>query len=401
MFKKLVSLLGLALLLQPPCRAASATSQTNGSNDFSIKLFRTVSKDSSSNVVVSPYSINTALSMTTLGAKGITKSEMQQSLGYAGMTDQEIEQFNSDLSHSLSKVNPASEFAIANALFPREGIPLKKSFVDKNESLFNAKLQSLNFSNKKATLDVINGWVKVHTQGKIDSILDDIPPDAILYLINAIYFKGTWENPFSESETIDTHFNLIDGKKSKVRMMYRTAKMRYLEGPNFQAVALPYSDKRLELCVFLPDEGAIDSFVASLDPQVWKDWMNKFHTRKGELGLPKTKIEYKKELSGSLQQIGMKTAFNQSADFSEMIDFSKIERAPVHISRVLHKTFLEIDEKGTTAAAVTAVEMVMRGSAGRPEQPFRMICDRPYVLALRDSETGTILFLGKIMNPSQ
>lgn len=374
----------------------------NASNDFAINLFRTVSKESKTNAVVSPYSVSTALTMTSLGAKGATKTEMQNSLGYAGLSDQEIEQQSSNLSESLLKVNPASEFTIANALFARNGIPFQKSFVEKNEAVFKAKLQSLNFAEEKKSLEVINGWVKKQTQGKIDSILGDIPADAILYLINAIYFKGTWQIPFKEAETIESPFNMSDGKTKQVRMMHRTDKMRYLQGGKFQAVALPYSDKRLQLCVFLPNQGvSVDSFIASIDTNQWNQWMSGFHSKSGELGLPKLKIDYKEELSKSLRQIGMKSAFEEaSADFSNMVDFTKGRLAPVLISRVLHKTYLEIDEKGTTAAAVTAVEMAARSAMARPEEPFRMICDRPYVVALRDSETGTILFLGKIVDPS-
>ncbi len=399
MFKKIVTLVSLAAVLQP-C-AAIAASQQKVSNDFAINLFREVSKGDKSNTIVSPYSISTALTMTNLGANGKTKAQMQEVLGYSGLTDKQVEEKNSTLSQSLSQVNPKSQLSIANALFGNKGVPLRKEFVAKNEALFKAKLTTMSFSNKKA-IDEINNWVKSKTEGKIPTILDNIPEDAILYLINAIYFKGTWQFPFKESDTQKSDFYLSEGGAVPVQMMHKDARMNYLEGDNFQAVMLPYADERLNLCVILPAENEnIDSFIAKLTPELWNEWMNKIYFKKGMLGLPKVKLDYKVELSKSLKQLGMPCAFDQGcADFSRMVDLSKMQGKNVLISRVLHKTFLEIDERGTTAAGATAVEMVARSAAMRPPTPFRMICNRPYIIALRDSQTGTILFLGKIVKPS-
>lgn len=399
MFKKIVTLVSLAALLQQ--NAAGAASQLKVSNDFAIKLFRTVSKNDKSNTVVSPFSISTALTMTSLGASGTTKTQMNETLGYSGYSDSQVLEQNLGLTKSLSEVNPLSQLSVANALFGNKKVPFKPNFVRDNETSFNAKLKTMNFADSKA-VNEINAWVKAQTEGKIPSILDKIPDDAILYLINAIYFKGSWLNPFKESDTSKVDFYLAEGGTKQVQMMYREARMRYLKGSNFQAVMLPYNDKRLNLCVILPNENVtLDSFIADLTAESWDAWMKQFYSKNGELGLPKIKLDYKAELSDSLKKIGMPCAFDQGcADFSKMVDLSKMQGANVLISRVLHKTFLEIDERGTTAAAVTAVEMVARGAALRPDTPFRLFCNRPYLIGLCDSETGAILFLAKIVNPS-
>lgn len=399
MFKKLSVLLSL-LVLQPfYCVAQATTTQAEASNEFSLKLFKLSSKEAS-NSVVSPYSVSTALSMTCLGAKGQTKEEMKKTLGYSAMSDEQIETQNSSLSQSLSSVNPKSEMTIANALFGKDGVPFISDFVQKNEKSFSAKMQSLNFADAAAK-DTINNWVKTQTKGKIASIIDQIPADAILYLVNAIYFKGSWQKQFEESATQKADFTLLDGSKKQVQMMNKYEKMRYLKGSDFQAVMLPYNDNRLQMCVFLPDQDVtVDALIASFTPLNWNTWMQRFYSKQGHLGLPKLKIEYKTELSKVLSSAGMPCAFDKGcADFSNMVDLSKRPDWRVFISRVLHKTYLEVNEKGTTAAAVTAVEMSVTAAAARPETPFEMVCDKPFLVAIRDEETGAILFLGKIVNP--
>lgn len=383
----------VAISILATCVAAYAAPPQLKSEKFATTIFKLAAKKLESNVVVSPYSVSTALTMTYNGANAKTKSEMQQVLGYGGLSDTAVNEQNASLNKSLNQVNPVSELTIANALFARKNAVFKPSFITTNSKYFGAKLEALNFESPSA-LTRINDWVKENTKGKIPTILDKLQKDAILYLVNGIYFKGTWLNEFKKSETKTTDFILNSGGKKSVPMMNRTAKMLHLKGDSFEAVMLPYKDNRLQMCVFLPDKNSnIAALVAKFNEQNWQQWISKFSETEGNLALPRFKVEYKTELSAVLKEAGMPCAFNDScADFKNMID------QDVFISRVLHKTYLEVNEKGTEAAAATAVEMMPRG-AFMPSTPFKMVCDRPFIIAIFDKQTGAILFMGAIVDP--
>lgn len=367
------------------------------SEKFATNFFKLAAKATVTNVVISPYSVSTALAMTYNGAVGKTKNEMQQVLGYEGLSDESVNKQSASLSKSLMQVDPLSELAVANALFAKQDAVFNQNFINTNRKYYNAKLEALNFANaNNYAINKINDWVKENTKGKIPTILDKVPKDVILYLVNAIYFKGTWLNEFKKSETQTADFKLANGTTKSVQMMNRSAKMLHLQGDNFQAVMLPYKDNRLQMCIFLPSQNSnITSLIARFNEQSWQQWLSKFSNKQGHLALPRFKVEYKAELSKVLKEAGMPCAFNEDcADFKKMID------QDVFISRVLHRTYLEVNEKGTEAAAATAVEMMPRGAFVNPTPPFNMICDRPFVIAIRDQRTGAILFMGAIVDPA-
>lgn len=371
--------------------AADSVSAAASTDGFAFKLFKLVTKDQKDeSVVVSPFSVSSALSMALNGAQGQTEKEMRETLGLQG-GETEINQRYLDLSTSLLEVNPKSELAIANAAFAKQGVSFRQPFIDANQRFYSAQLQTLDFSDP-ATVGVINGWVNKQTKSKIPTIIDKVPSEAILYLINAVYFKGTWQDEFQEAGTEEATFKTSGGAQKQVKMMNRTDSFRYLRGSNFQAVKLPYQDKRLEMVVFLPDKNVdFATFNASFSADNWQKWIPRFGKHTGHLGLPRFKIEYQKELSTALKEAGMPCAFKDGcADFSKMTSESAL------ISAVIHKTFMEVNEKGTEAAAVTAVEVGVTSVAIDVQPPFEMICDRPFVIALRDSKTDTILFLGSI-----
>lgn len=364
---------------------------------FATNFFKIAAKNTDTNVVISPYSVSTALAMTYNGAVGKTKTEMQQVLGYEGLSDASVNKLNANLSKSLMQVNPLSELTIANALFAKKDAVFNQNFINTNNKYFGAKLESLDFANSNSfAINKINDWVKENTKGKIAAILDKAPKDVILYLVNAIYFKGTWLNEFKKSETQTADFKLDSGSTKSVQMMNRSAKMLHMQGDNFQAVMLPYKDNRLQMCIFLPSQkSTIATLIARFNEQNWQQWMSKFSNKQGNLALPRFKVEYKTELSKVLKEAGMPCAFNEDcADFKKMIE------QDVFISRVLHKTYLEVNEKGTEAAAATAVEMMPRGALFNPTPPFNMVCDRPFVIAIRDQQSGAILFMGAIVDPA-
>ncbi|MBX9723343.1 MAG: serpin family protein [Candidatus Obscuribacterales bacterium] len=364
------------------------------SEKFATTFFKLAAKKPDRNIVISPYSVSTALSMAYNGAGGKTKSEMQTVLGYSGLSDEAVSQQNSSLYKSLMQVNPTSELTVANAMFANKNFDFVKAFMDSNQKYYGAKIETLDFADL-STVSRINNWVKDNTKSKIPSIVDKVPPDAILYLVNAVYFKGVWLDEFKKDETQPADFKLNNGNKKTVQMMNRSAKMSYFADKNFQAVMLPYKDKRLQMCIFLPDKKSnITAFISNLTAENWGEWKNRFRQVEGHLGLPRFKVEYKNELSEVLKAAGMPCAFEDScADFKKMIEQNAM------ISKVLHKTYLEVNERGTEAAAVTAVQMATTCARMDPSPPFDMVCDRPFVVAIRDKNTNAILFVGAIVDP--
>ncbi|CAN5447938.1 serpin family protein [soil metagenome] len=361
---------------------------------FATNFFKLAAKKADKNIVVSPYSVSTALSMAYNGAGGKTKSEMQTVLDYEKLSNAAVNEQNSTLYKSLMKVNPTSELTVANAMFANKNFSFNKNFMDANQKYYGAKLENLDFSDQ-GTVSKINNWVKDNTKAKIPSIIDKVGADAVLYLVNAVYFKGVWLDEFKKEETQTTDFNLSNGKKKPVQMMNCSAKMSYFAGDNFQAVTLPYKDKRLQMWVLLPSEKSnIAALIEKLNTDSFKIWKQSFNNEHGHLGLPRFKVEYKTELSSVLKAIGMPCAFEADcADFKSMIEQNAV------ISKVLHKTYLEVNEKGTEAAAATAIEMSVTSAQMNPKPPFEMVCDRPFIVVIRDQQTDALLFMGAIVDP--
>jgi serpin B len=371
------------------------------SASFPLQFFQQVAKEHpSDNVLVSPFSVSTALSMTYSGAAGDTKRVMANVLGVPlsklGLVE-EVAAKSKIVSDSLRKAGTNTQLEIANALFGEKSIKFKPDFLSMNKQYFDAEITALDFK-APDSLKVINGWVSEKTHGKIPTIIEQIGDDAILYLINAIYFKGTWANKFEKSATKPADFTLLDGTTKKVSMMHMSRDdFRYFESKDVQIINLPYSDGRLSMYVVLPAKGTkISAFEAGLTKEKWDEYMMSTFKRDGKLGLPRFKIEDKMTLKDVLCKMGMEVAFDQGkADFSEMADVQQ----RIYISQVFHKTFMEVNEEGTEAAAATAVEMSIASAMMNPPPPFEMIVDRPFLLALRDNQTDSTLFMGRVANP--
>jgi serine protease inhibitor len=360
---------------------------------FGFKLFQEVLKqDSNKNVFVSPTSIAIALSMTYNGASGETQQAMAKALELQGMSLPDINQANEALKATLEKADPDVQLAIANSLWAKQGIPFKPEFLQSNQQFYKAKVTELNFSSPDAT-KTINGWVKENTRGKIDRIINQIQPNDVLFLINAVYFKGNWSKQFDKSQTTERPFYLSNGTQKQHPMMSQSGKYRYYENESLQAVSLPYGKGRLSFYVFLPKKNTnLKTFEQQLSLENWQQWMNQFQMRSGSIQLPRFKFDYDIQLNNALKALGMETAFSNQANFSNMTS------ASVAIDEVKHKTFVEVNEEGTEAAAATSVGMVLT-SAPMPQEPFQMVVDRPFFCAIRDNETGTILFMGSIQEP--
>ncbi len=360
---------------------------------FGFKLFSEILKqDSGKNVFVSPVSVAIALSMAYNGASGQTQQAMAQTLELQGMSLESINQANAALRATLENPESQVQMAIANSLWAKQGTPFQPEFIQRNQQFYEAKVTDLDFDAPTAP-SVINNWVEQSTKGKINKIVDKIRADDMLFLLNAMYFKGKWTTPFDKSQTVIQSFDLLNGNEKQLPMMSQSGKYRYYENEKFQAVSLPYGKGRLSLYIFLPKQkSSLAAFFQNLNAENNSQWMTQFRIRNGSLRLPRFKMDYEIELTNALKALGMEAAFNSQANFSQMTAI------PVSINQVKHKTFVEVNEEGTEAAAVTSVGVVTT-AAHVTAAPFEMIVDHPFFCQIRDNQTGTILFMGAIVEP--
>ncbi len=363
---------------------------------FGIKLLhRLTAQQPDKNVFISPASVSIALAMTQAGARGETERAIAVALDAQGFSPADFAQGNAQLLAHLQNPGPGVELAVANSLWGNREIRFHDDFLRTAKQSYGAELTSLDFATPEAAA-TINRWVKEKTRERISHIMDQLNPEDLLVLINAVYFKGKWYTPFDRAATRLADFTLPGGGKKQVQMMSRFSYVDYRRGKNFQAVRLPYGRGRLNFYVFLPDQDSgLTEFLKSLTPANWDAWMAGFRSEEGELGLPRFRAEYEAELAAPLRALGMEIAFDRKrADFSGMVPVPP----GAFIGAVRHKTFVEVNEEGTEAAAATSFEMG-EGAAALPPEPFRMIVDRPFLCAIRDLQMGALLFLGAITDP--
>jgi serpin B len=371
---------------------------TAATSKFAFKLYDQVLKQrSDKNVFISPASVLLALAMTYNGAEGETRESMAHVLELEGMSLEEVNRAAADLKSALDAADPKVQLKIANSLWARNGFPVKPAFIQRNKDYYGAEVASLDFASPAAPA-TINSWVSKNTEGKIEKIVDRIDSATILFLINAIYFKGQWQFSFEKEKTRDDVFRLASGSQKRLPMMFQSGRFLYQRGKDFQAIALPYGAGRMSMYVFLPDEHTtLDQFERNLSPENWQKWMNTFRLAPGDLRLPRFKVEYEAELNDTLKALGMTEAFDPlRANFSGIAEPSAGNR--LFISQVKHKALAEVNEEGTVAAAVTSVTVTMT-SAQAPQEPFIMKVDRPFFFAIRDNGTGLVLFMGSVADP--
>lgn len=349
------------------------------------------------NVFISPVSLEMALAMTYNGAAGDTRKAMAQALELTAYDPADASAASSALIKSLQQPCPGVKLSIANSLWARNGVAFKPDFLRANKEFFNAEIRKIDFS--AADVKTINSWVSSKTQGKIPEIIKQIQADMVLFLINAVYFKGQWADPFDKKLTRDAPFTLASGSKLKVPMMTRHGSYGYFSEPGLQAISIPYGKGRMSMYVFLPAKPTgLPDLLLKLNSATWDKWMHAFSTRSLDLSLPRFKIEYKAEaeLQAALKSMGMAIAFDPAkADFSRMASTSYQN---LYISQVVHKTYVDVNEEGTEAAAVTSVGV---GVTAMPVRPLQMVVDHPFLCAIVDNETGAILFIGAIANPKK
>jgi len=282
---------------------------------------------------------------------------------------------------------------IANSIWCRQSFEVEQEFIDLNTTYFNAEVASLDFTTPDAPV-VINGWIENNTNGNIKKVIESIDPLTMMFLINAIYFKGSWTYEFEKKHTRDRKFNLSDGSEKMCKMMRQENDFPYFENEDFQAVDLLYNKGNFRMTVFLPRrEKNIEEFITELNQEKWDRWTKSFNKMEGKLYLPKFKLEYKLELKDVLTLLGMGIAFQPgNADFSRINPYE-----PLFISEVIHKTYVDVNEEGTEASAVTVVSMGLGGGGG--SNYFSMYVDRPFLFVIRETCSGTIIFMGKIVDP--
>ena len=362
------------------------SSVTSANTRFGFKLLQDLrEREPGANIFISPLSISIALTMTYNGAVGETERAMVKVLEIGGLDRDTVNHSNAALRNSLEDPDPKVEISIANSIWSRQGVEFNADFLERNRVFFGAEVASLDFSAPQAT-ETINEWVNTNTNGKIEKIVDRISPQTLLFLINAIYFKGNWQDEFDKSQTRPGIFHLSDGNEKRVQMMRREGEYPYFRGENFEATSLPYGDGRLGMYIFLPNRDSnLNKFLGNLNAGNWGDWISQFQDRRHDMILPRFKLEYEVSLNDTLEALGMGIAFGSGADFSGM-------GPSLFISEVKHKTFVEINEEGTEAAAVTAV-------VGVKSIPSVFRVDRPFFFAIYDAETETILFMGTVTEP--
>ena len=359
-------------------------------------LFNEIRKtEQDKNIFISPFSVSVALAMTLNGAAGETEQAMTNTLQLHGLDSESINTGYAGLRQTLLTSDPKVTLTIANSLWARQGFSFKPDFLQRNTQFFGAEISTLDFDNSSAS-KTINQWVDINTNGKIQKIVgDQIDPITVLFLINAIYFKGTWQKEFDPSKTREGPFHLANGDEKQVPMMRQQRWYPYYREENFQAISLAYGDGQMSMYIFLPDrESDLNIFLENLNAESWENWMSQFHEQDVSLVMPKFKLEYGKTLNDPLKALGMDVAFDpELADFSRM---ASLEFGNLYIEKVVHKTFVEVNEEGTEAAAATSVEV---GVKSVPPPPISFSVDRPFFFAIRDNETKTVLFMGIVVEP--
>ena len=365
-------------------------------NEFGFELFRNIYDQETEyeNIMVSPLSVSLALAMTYNGANSETQTAMEKTLKVYGLTPEDINKSYDDLVTALQSLDPKVLLEIANAIFYRQDFQVENDFVSVNKTYYNAEVTALDFASPSA-LNTINGWVAEKTHDKIKSILTRITPSNVMFLLNAIYFKGIWQKEFNKDNTQNLSFYLDDGNTNNVPTMIKSDTVSYATNNLFSAIQLPYGFGNYNMYVFLPDpDQSVENIVDELDENKWDEWMESFGDPVSvDIQIPRLKYKYEIKLNDVLTEMGMGIAFGGQADFTGINRYGGL-----YIDYVKHKTFIEVNEEGTEAAAVTIVA-IDKLSAGPQNIQFQV--NRPFLYVITEKDTGAILFMGTVKNPAK
>lgn len=374
---------------------------------FGFDLFAEVlnTEGNTENRLLSPSSVAFALMMTYNGAAAETQDAIAATLRLPELDPAAVNAAYRDVLTYLEQPSEEVEVAIANSLWVRQEVELKPEFVESMQTSFDAEIAAMDFE-AADTPDTINAWVSEQTNGKIPSIVESIDPDLVLLIINAVYFNGDWRFAFDPDQTSDRPFTLLNGSQIDRPLMSQSHSFDYFETDQLQAIRLPYGSNsrnseesemptpRIGMTVLLPSESLTwEEFLTLLTAENWNTWQTQFSNQDGRIELPRFKIEDQMPLNDPLKALGMAIAFDaEAADFSNLSDLSTM------ISQVQHRTFIDVTEEGTEAAATTSVGISIT-SVQEPSTPFEMTVDRPFAFAISDTSTQTLLFLGTVTEP--
>jgi serpin B len=419
MFKRMVlTFLGIVTLLlagsgvMAQSDDALTAELVAGNNDFAFRLYQVIQAEEDTNLLIAPYSISQALAMTYAGARGETESQIAEVMGFTLPQDTLHPIFSALNTDLIARGNSAPEellefmpdtplpvLSVANAFWGEQTFPFRQDYIDQMASIYGAGLQLTDFINQPEEARLaINQWVEDNTQHRIKDIVPPglITPNTRLALANAIYFKGFWMIPFHESNTTDRTFFLLDGSTVTVPTMYGGAGNAYYSGEGYQGIELPYTFGNFSMFILMPDEGTFETFEDSLTAEKFYTILAEPQFPQVDLYLPKFTFEYDVTLSQTLQDMGMTDAFDPLvADFSGMAEVSPDN--PLWISQVLHKTFIGVDEYGTEAAGAT---VVLGLGGGGPVESIELKIDHPFIFLIGDRQSGSILFIGRVLNPA-
>ena len=367
---------------------------TKANDAIGFSLLKQVEPDENGNIFISPTSALLVMLMVYNGTDGNTRTEIENALNVDGLTEKEVNEAARALMDMLHQKEEKIEVKIANSLWLNDAFSFNDDFSKTMNDYFAAEIDIIDVHDPSSAKR-INDWVNNETNGLIDEIVESpLPEDLLAYIINALYFNGTWQYAFNKDQTFDELFFTENGE-IELPFMILHEELAYFETDTLQAVKLPYGDGKMNMQVFLPrDNVAVDELVNELSETTWKKWQESFTEREGTIHLPKFRLEYEAVLNGPLQQLGIKEAFTDQADFTNMVP----PEADVYLSEVKQKTFIEVDEEGTEAAAVTSAEMRLTSTL-EEDTTFHMHVNRPFIFAIYDEESETILFLGLIKAP--
>ena len=417
---KCVLVLAVVMTTAADCRAVDKAAErekmnkqliVTGNNKFALELYAKL-RSKEGNLFFSPYSISTALAMTHAGARGQTETQMAGGLHFPVITKPGTElssklipdrqKFASVFGKIIKDLNNRGkkggyELRVANALWGQEGYEFLEEFLELIKTNYGGRLNEVDFVRAVETArKTINTWVEKKTNDKIKNLIQKGVLDSMtrLVLTNAIYFKGNWARQFKEDRTKEAPFTLANGRKVDVAMMNQTGQFNYMETESFQGLELPYVDDELSMIILLPKEfDGLDEFEKTLTAENLSKWMDQLHNREVRVSVPKFKMTSQFSLVSVLESMGMTDAFSaNAADFSGMNG-----KRDLFISAVIHKAYVDVNEEGTEAAAATAVTMKLT-SVGPTRIPVFQ-ADHPFLFIIRDNHSGSILFIGRVMNP--
>lgn len=376
-------------------KETKSESISDKSNSFGFELFKKLNtkKEANRNVVISPLSTAMVLGMAYNGVEGETKEKFSEVLGWKDFSVNELNGYNNRLIDHLHQQSENIRMNISNSVWFDKKMNIKESFLKRNRESFNTFTSSIDTEDRSA-VSIINQWVAESTDGNISEVIDNISSQDMIYILNATYFKGNWKNDFNESKTKESLFFLEDGATEPISMMWQKTDLNYYNGEGFQFVELPYEDESYCMYILLPDSNKkVDETIENLNYSSWHFYKEKLSKKRNiNFGMPRFHCEHAIKMKDLLGGMGLGKLFVR-----DKTDLSGITERKVAISEMMHKAAVDVDEKGTEASAATSLAISFTTLV--EDNPFNLIVNRPFVFAIEEKKSNTLLFIGKVTNP--